>query len=43
MTAVNRREFLKRSKETSLGMAAGLTILSSAQSVRAYQANDKVW
>ena len=42
MTGINRREFLKRSKKTSLGMAAGLTILSNAQSVRAYRANDKV-
>ncbi len=42
MTAINRRKFLKRSKRTSLGMAAGLTLLSNAHSVGAYQANEKI-
>ncbi len=42
MTAVDRREFLKRSKQTSLGIAAGVTILQSAASVTAAPANEKV-
>ncbi len=42
MTAMNRREFLKRSKKTGLGLAAGVTILNSAESVRAAPANDKI-
>jgi len=39
---MNRRDFLKRSSTASLGVAAGLTILSDARSVRAAPANDRV-
>ncbi len=42
MTAINRRAFLDRSKKTGLALAAGLTILQSAESVRAAPAGDKV-
>ena len=42
MAAINRREFLNRSQKTSLGLAAGVTILASARSVRAAPANEKV-
>jgi predicted dehydrogenase len=42
MTTLDRREFLRRSKQTTLGMAAGVTMLSSAASVRAAPANEKV-
>ena len=42
MTKFNRREFLSRSQRTALGLAAGVTILGSARSVRAAPANDKV-
>ena len=42
MTTINRREFLDRSKGTGLGMAAGLTILANAKSVRGAPANDKI-
>jgi len=42
MTALNRREFLHRSKRTSLGVAAGVTILADARSARAAAANDKI-
>src|SRR5574340_527193 len=42
MTTINRREFLERSKQAGLGLAAGVTILRSAQSARAYSANEKV-
>jgi predicted dehydrogenase len=42
MSTINRREFLSRSKQTGLGLAAGVTILSSARSVRAFAANEKI-
>src|SRR5436305_12902010 len=42
MTPINRREFLNDSKKTGLGLAAGLTILGNAASVRGTPANDKV-
>ena len=42
MTALNRREFLDRTKATGLSMAAGMTILANSKSVRANPANDKV-
>jgi predicted dehydrogenase len=42
MSAINRREFLARSKKTGLGLAAGVTILQSARSVRGAPANEKV-
>jgi len=42
MKSFNRREFLDTAKKTSVGLAAGVTILQSAESVRAYPANDKV-
>ena len=38
----NRREFLKKTRATSLGMAAGVTILANAKSVRGAPAADKV-
>ena len=39
---MNRRDFLKRSTKTSMGVAASWTILKNAQSVRAAPANDRV-
>ena len=42
MTNLNRREFLDRSKQTSLGVAAGVTILSNAASVRGAPENEKI-
>ena len=42
METVNRREFLNRSKKTTLGMAAGVTILGNAKSVGATPAADKI-
>jgi predicted dehydrogenase len=42
MTKINRRQFLDRSKATSLGMAAGLTILPNAASVWGAPANEKL-
>ncbi len=42
MTAINRREFLQRSKKTGVGLAVGVTILSNAESARAYAANEKL-
>lgn len=42
MTGINRREFLHRSKKTTLGLAAGATILQNAASVRGAPAADKV-
>lgn len=42
MTSINRREFLDRSKKTTLGLAAGLTILQNAASVRGAPAADKI-
>jgi len=42
MTRFNRREFLDRSKKAALGVAAGVTILQNAGSVRGAPAADKV-
>jgi len=42
MTSFNRREFLDRSKKTALGLAAGVTVLQNAGSVRGAPAADKV-
>ncbi len=42
MNTMSRREFLDRSKGTSLNLAVGVTILSSAKSVRSAPANDKI-
>ena len=42
MKSLNRREFLDTAKKTSVGLAAGVTILQSAKSVRGYPANEKV-
>jgi len=42
MTSMNRREFLRRSKRTTLGLAAGAMILENARSVRGAPAADKV-
>jgi predicted dehydrogenase len=39
---MNRRDFLRRSSKTALGLAAGVTILKDAQSVRAAPAADRV-
>ncbi len=39
---LSRRQFLKHSKRTTLGLAAGVTILRTAQSVRAAPANEKL-
>ena len=39
---MNRREFLDRTKQTTLGLAIGMTILGDARSVRATPANDKL-
>jgi predicted dehydrogenase len=42
MATMSRRDFLDQSKRTTLGMAAGVTILGSAQSVFAAPANERV-
>ena len=42
MTAFNRREFLSRSKRTGLGLAAGVTILADARSVRGAPAAERI-
>ena len=42
MATANRREFLDHAKKTTVGLAAGLTILPNAKSVSAQPANDKV-
>ncbi len=42
MTLLSRREFLNRSKRASLGVAAGVTILDNAASVRAAPAAEKI-
>jgi len=42
MATINRREFLANSNRTGLGLAAGLTILGNAKSVRAAPANEKI-
>ena len=41
-TKIDRRDFLDRSKQAGLGLASGITLLRSAQSVRATPANDKI-
>ncbi|MDY0168897.1 MAG: Gfo/Idh/MocA family oxidoreductase [Thermoguttaceae bacterium] len=41
-TELSRRQFLDQSKRTTLGLAAGVTILRTAQSVRAAPANEKL-
>ena len=42
MTAITRRAFLDRSKQTGLALAAGVTVLDDPASVRAAPAADKV-
>jgi len=42
MPATNRREFLRRSKQAGIGLAAGLTILRDARSARGAPANERV-
>jgi len=42
MAGLSRREFLQRSKGTSLGLAAGVAILSNAESVRAAPAAERI-
>jgi len=42
MSEVNRRQFLERSKQTTLGVATGVTILANAASARGAVAADKV-
>jgi predicted dehydrogenase len=42
MTKINRRKFLDQSTKAGVGLAAGLTILENAASVRATPANNKV-
>ena len=42
MADLNRREFLNSSKRSTLGFAAGMTILSNASSAWSYAANEKV-
>lgn len=42
MQPIHRREFLERSKRTTLGMAAGVTLLANAASVHGAPAAEKV-
>jgi len=42
MSSIDRREFLARSHRTGLGLAAGVTILADARSVRGAPAAEKV-
>lgn len=42
MPVLNRRDFLGHAQRSALGLAAGLTILSNPQSVRATPANDRL-
>ena len=42
MANISRREFLNRSQQTGLGLAAGLTILGNAASVRGTPAANKI-
>ena len=42
MTKINRRTFLDQSTKAGVGLAAGMTILENAASVRATPANSKV-
>jgi len=42
MAEINRREFLHRTRSTSVGIAAGVTILGNAASVRSAPAADKI-
>lgn len=42
MTQIDRRKFLQKSKQTTLGFASGMTILANAGSVRGTPAADKI-
>ncbi len=42
MSEINRRQFLERSRRSTIGFAAGTTILSGARSVRAAPANERL-
>ncbi len=42
MPEINRRQFLDRSRTTTLGFAAGVTILSDARSVYSARANERL-
>ncbi|MDP7302384.1 MAG: Gfo/Idh/MocA family oxidoreductase, partial [Pirellulaceae bacterium] len=42
MSEINRRRFLDRTRKTTLGLAAGATILTDPRSVRATPANDRL-
>jgi predicted dehydrogenase len=42
MSRINRRQFLEHSRRSTLGFAAGTTILPSARSVRAAPANERL-
>lgn len=42
MTIMKRREFLQKANRSAIGLAAGWTILSNPQSVRATPANDRL-
>jgi predicted dehydrogenase len=42
MSKINRRQFLEHSRTSTLGFAAGTTILGSARSVRAAPANERL-
>jgi predicted dehydrogenase len=42
MSGMHRRQFLARSRNLGLGTAAGLTILSNAESVRGAPANERI-
>jgi predicted dehydrogenase len=42
MQKMNRRDFLDRSKKTTVGLGLGMTVLSSAASVHGAPANEKV-
>lgn len=42
MPKLNRRQFLDRSRTTTLGFAAGVTVLSDARSVHSTPANDRL-
>ncbi len=42
MSRLNRRDFLEQSKKTTLGLAAGVTLLANAGSVRGAPAADKI-
>lgn len=42
MRVLNRRDFLGQANRSTIGLAAGLTILSNPQSVRAAPANERL-